>query len=140
MIRTILFTFVTVALAFSQSDPKPPAGVPANAKKINDDTWRIVDEKGKVWHYQSSPFGWMKSPALSVAEQQKRDGVGDPIEGMTVKEEGDMLKFSRPGPFGTYNWTKKKSNLDEAEQAVWSRAQKTTGKTPPSPSPAPVKD
>ena len=140
MMRTILLTLATVALAVGQSDSKPPAGVPANAKKINEDTWRIVDEKGKAWHYQSSPFGWMKSPALSVAEQQKRDGVGDPIEGMTVKEEGGMLKFSRPGPFGAYNWTKKKSNLDEAEQAVWSRAQKTTGKTPSSPGPAPVKD
>ena len=139
MIRTILLTVAAVALAIAQPEPKPPAGVPANAKKINDDTWRIVDEKGKVWHYKSSPFGWMKAPALSVAEQQKRDGVGDPVEGMTVKEDGDMLKFSRPGPFGAYNWTKKKSNLDEAEQAVWTRAQKGA-KTPTALSPAPVKE
>ncbi len=124
MIRTLLLTVAAVGLAFAQSDPKPPAGVPANAKKINEDTWRIVDEKGKAWHYQSTPFGWMKSAALSTSEQQKRDGVGDAAEGMTVKEEGDMLRFSRPGPFGAYNWTKKKTDLDEIEKGVWSRAQK----------------
>ena len=139
MMRTILLTLATVVLAVAQSDPKPPAGVPANAQKINEDTWRIVDEKGKVWHYKSSPFGWMKAPALSVAEQQKRDGVGDPIEDITVKEEGEMLRFSRPGPFGAYNWTKKKTNLDEAEKAVWSRAQtQKSAKAPASSAPAPV--
>jgi len=139
MIRTILLTLVTVGLALSQSDSKPPSGVPANAKKINGDTWRIVDEKGKAWHYQSTPFGWMKSAALSTPEQQKRDGVGDPTEGMTVKEEGEMLKFSRPGPFGAYNWTKKKTDLDDMEKAVWSRAQKSA--KPPAPSaPSTVKE
>jgi len=139
MIRTILLTLVTVALALAQPDPKPPAGVPANAKKINDDTWRIVDEKGKAWHYQSTPFGWMKAAALSTSEQQKRDGVGDPVEGMTVREEGEMLRFSRPGPFGAYNWTKKKTALDEVEKAVWSRAQKSA-KTPAPSAPSSVKE
>ena len=79
----------------------------------------------------------MKSPALSVAEQQKRDGVGDATDGVTVKEMGDSLKFSRPGPFGAYNWTKKKTNLNDVEKAVWEREQKATA---PKSSAAPVKD
>ncbi len=137
MIRTILLTLAAVALAVAQPEPKPPAGVPANAKKLNEDTWRAVDEKGKVWHYQSSPFGWMKAPALSVSEQQKRDGVGDPLEGITVKEIGESLKFSRPGPFGAYNWTKKKTDLNDVEKAVWEREQKATA---PKSSTAPVKE
>ena len=41
----------------------------------------------------------------------------------SVKEEGDSLRFSRPGPFGTYSWLKKRTQLDKLETLVWERAQ-----------------
>lgn len=119
--RTILLTLAVVGLALAQTPPKPPAGVPANAKMVDEDTWRVIDEKGKPWIYKRSPFGLMKSPELTEQEQRARDGVGDPLDGMSVKEDGDKLKFSRPGPFGMYTWTKKKTELDDREKAVWER-------------------
>ncbi len=135
MKRTILFTFAVAALAIAQSSPKspagpkPPAGVPANATMVDEVTWRSVDGQGKVWMYKRTPFGMMRSPELSAPEQQKRDGVGDPLEGMTVKEVGDSLKFSRPGPFGVYTWTKKKNDLNADEKLVWERSQKAKTST-----------
>jgi hypothetical protein len=127
--------FAVAALAAAQSapkpaaGPKPPAGVPTNATMVDEITWRAVDSQGKAWMYKQTPFGMMKSPELSTPEQQKRDGVGDKLAGMTVKEEGDTLKFSRPGPFGVYNWTKKKNDLNEDEKAVWERSQKAKTST-----------
>ena len=129
MKRTILFTFAAAVLAVAQSSPKPPAGVPANAKMVDEVTWRAVDGQGKAWMYKRTPFGMMKSPELSTPEQQKRDGVGDPLEGMSVKEDGDSLKFSRPGPFGVYTWTKKKNDLNADEKVVWERSQKAKTST-----------
>jgi len=124
MMRTILLTFAVTALAVAQTAPKPPAGVPANAKMVDEVTWRAVDGQGKAWMYKRTPFGMMKSAELSAPEQQKRDGVADPLDGMTVKEDGDSLKFSRPGPFGVYAWTKKKNDLNADEKVVWERSQK----------------
>jgi hypothetical protein len=31
------------------------------------------------------------------------------------------VKFERPGPFGTYKWEKKKTDLDAGEKAAWER-------------------
>jgi hypothetical protein len=39
-------------------------------------------------------------------------------------EDGDTVRFERSGPFGVYKWQKKKSELDEMEQAAWARARK----------------
>lgn len=108
---------------------KPPAGVPAKAKFVDEETWRYVDGKGKAWIYKKSPFGMMKSAELSEEEQQKRDGVADPAEGITVKQEGDLIRFSRPGPFGVYTWTKKKNELTDVETAAWERAQPSKSAT-----------
>jgi hypothetical protein len=36
-------------------------------------------------------------------------------------EEGDSIRFERPGPFGTYKWTTRKSELSEMERTVWNR-------------------
>ena len=33
-------------------------------------------------------------------------------------EDGDTVRFERPGPFGVYKWQKKKSDLDETEKAA----------------------
>ncbi len=45
------------------------------------------------------------------------------LDSTSVKEEGDSLRFSRSGPFGTYSWVKKKTELDKAETIIWERAQ-----------------
>jgi hypothetical protein len=47
---------------------------------------------------------------------------------MTVKEEGDLLRFEKPGPFGKYSWTKKKTELTKDESIVWERAKAKSGR------------
>ena len=46
---------------------------------------------------------------------------------MSATEEGDSLRFSRPGPFGKYTWVKKKTQLDRDETIVWERVQQKSG-------------
>jgi hypothetical protein len=114
-----------------QTGAKRPAGVPAEAMPLADGVWRWIDPQQKVWLYQETPSGLMKteapkgavpnmSPVGHKMGEEKPDAVLDLI---TVKEEGEMLRFSRPGPFGKYSWTKKKTQLDKDETIVWERAQ-----------------
>ena len=135
--------FVCLAtLAQSKETSTTPAGVPAGAVSVEGHTWRWVDKAGKAWLYRATPFGMMRSeePKQPVAKHtggsaveaqplpvDRPDAVLDLI---SVKEEGDALRFSRPGPFGAYSWLKKKTQLDKDETIVWERAQakSATGK------------
>lgn len=113
---------------------KRPAGVPAEATPVSDGVWRWTDAQSKVWLYQDTPAGVMKSEepkgktaavtptGLPVAEENA-DAV---LALISVKEEGDSLRFSRPGPFGTYTWRKKKSELNRDETIVWDRVRTKT--------------
>ncbi len=116
-------------------EPKPatagrPEGVPAGAVAVSDGVWKWTDPRGKVWMYQETPAGLMKTEEAKGAAATKGptgiDMGGTPADAalaqITVKEEGDLLRFSKPGPFGTYSWTKKKSELDKDEAIVWERA------------------
>ena len=47
---------------------------------------------------------------------------------MKATEDGDTIRFERPGPFGTYKWQRKKTDLDEMEQTVWARESARTGR------------
>lgn len=112
------------------SASKRPAGVPVEALPIAEGVWRWIDPDKKVWMFQETPAGIMKTeepkggfPAvgptgLKVAAERP-DAT---LDLFSVKEEGDSLRFSRPGPFGTYSWVKKKTELDRDETIVWERA------------------
>ena len=114
---------------------KRPAGVPVEALPLSEGVWRWIDPQQKVWLFQETPSGLMKTEepkgtaaavgptGLKVADD-RADAV---LDLMSVKEEGDALRFSRPGPFGTYSWVKKKTQLDKDETAVWERAQAKSG-------------
>ena len=106
----------------SQGTAKRPAGVPVEAEAMADGRWRWVDPQKKVWLFQESPAGVMKTeePKAQKMADDRPDAVLDLI---SVKEEGEMLRFSRPGPFGKYSWVKKKTQLDKDETIVWERAQ-----------------
>jgi hypothetical protein len=109
-----------------QTGGKRPAGLPVEALPVGEGKWRWVDGEHKVWLYQETPSGLMKTPApkeMEMAGAKGPDVARDPVLQMiTVKEEGDMLRFSRPGPFGTYSWVRKKTQLDPDETIVWERA------------------
>jgi len=101
--------------------PKPsPAsrgGVPASAVMTAPDTYRYVDPDGKAWLYRKSPFGWMK-----VEEKAARpDPAVAAMVADRVVEEGDTLRFEKKTPFGTQRWSRRKSELTEAEKLAWER-------------------
>ncbi len=113
---------------------KRPAGVPVEATPVADGVWRWMDGQHKVWLFQETPSGLMKTeepkgglPAVAATGMKMGETRGDAtLDLITVKEEGDSLRFSRPGPFGTYSWLKKKTQLDKDETTVWERAQAKT--------------
>lgn len=131
----IFVLFIGLAsLAQSKETAAPPVGIPKEAVAVDGNTWRWVDKQGKAWLFRSTPFGMMrseepkaaaaaKSPETAPAAAPAASGLDAALALVTVKEEGDTLRFSRPGPFGTYSWVKKKSQLDRDETIVWTRAQ-----------------
>ncbi|MBI2687916.1 MAG: hypothetical protein HYX27_16530 [Acidobacteria bacterium] len=133
-------------LAQSKETSAPPAGIPKDAVAVEGHTWRWVDKDGKAWLYRSTPFGLMRSeepketaakPSGLMKADEPKGGVAPatPETGgmdaalalITVKEEGDSLRFSRPGPFGAYSWVKKKTQLDRDETIVWTHARAKAG-------------
>lgn len=108
---------------------KWPDGVPKDAKQVGPDRFRWIDEKGQAWIYLLSATGVMRSQEVSGEDAKqgplgaKMAGAGsDTLHLISVKEEGDSLRFSKPGPFGKYSWVKKKTQLDEDETIVWQNA------------------
>lgn len=96
----------------------PVQSIPADAEKLSDYEWRHTDKQGNVWIYRKTPFGIAKvsEEKMSEAAESPRHAAGAPIE---VRDLGDSLEFSRKTPFGHSKWTKKKTELDEQEQAVY---------------------
>jgi len=117
-----------------QDTAKRPAGLPVEAMPVSEGVWRWIDPQQKVWMFQQTPAGLMKTEApkgaeatLSPTGQKMGDTRTDAtLDLITVKEEGDSLRFSRPGPFGKYSWVKKKTQLDKDETIVWDRARAKT--------------
>ncbi|MFB3776172.1 MAG: hypothetical protein ACE141_01140 [Bryobacteraceae bacterium] len=64
---------------------------------------------------KKTPFGTVK-----LAEKTGEEKPNPPAT-MRAFEEGDTVRFERQTPFGVKKWSKKKSELDETEQAVVER-------------------
>jgi hypothetical protein len=100
--------------------------LPAGAKKIEPGTYTFTDAQGKKWIYRQTPFG------LSKAEDKPAPEAAAPPAGAvtTATEDGDTIRFERPGPFGVYHWQKKKTDLTDDEKAAWeqSKAKGTAAK------------
>jgi hypothetical protein len=100
--------------------------IPAGAVKTDDGSYRYTDPQGKKWIYRKTPFGISRledkpaDTAARAAESAKR------FEEVKATEDGDTIRFERPGPFGAYKWQRKKTELDEMEQTVWDRERART--------------
>lgn len=104
----------------TEAADKPPTSIPANAVQIEAGAYRWTDAKGKKWILFETPFGIARKEDTGEPLRHKlQEDHG--MEGVKITEDGDSLKFERPGPFGVYKWTKKKTELDAAEQAAWER-------------------
>ena len=99
--------------------------IPAGAIEVSPNSYKYTDKAGKKWVYHRTPFGISKAEegleSETNAAKQKSDAASPETQ---VTEQGDSLKFVRPGPFGNYTWVKKKADLDESEQAAYEAWQK----------------
>src|SRR5579872_273279 len=106
----------------SESAKKAPVvtglTLPAGAKKVEPGTYTFTDAQGKKWIYRQTPFG------LSKAEDKPAPEAAAAPAGAatTATEDGDTIRFERPGPFGIYHWQKKKTDLTDDEKAAWEQS------------------
>jgi len=106
--------------------PEPPlTAIPASAVQIEANAYRYTDAKGKKWILFQTPFGIARKEDNGEPLRKKLLET-QPMQGLKITEDGDSLKFEREGPFGTYKWTKKKTELSDQERADW-EAQKGSG-------------
>jgi hypothetical protein len=121
--------FLLAAGAVSAADAKPAAAaktqntvaLPKEAVAISPGTYTYMDPQGRKWIFRQTPFGMAKFedrdlPSTEAEARQKQ------VAGMRAVEDGEFIRFERPGPFGTYRWKRKKTELDPIEQAAWDRA------------------
>jgi hypothetical protein len=109
------------------ASPTAELKLPAGATMVEPGTYTFTDTKGKKWIYRKTPFG------LSRAEDKPTPADAAPAPppgaGMTATEDGDTVRFERPGPFGVYRWQKKKSELDDDERAALEHSQPKSAST-----------
>ena len=134
--RLMIALVASATLMLAASDPQsekkkttapPPAKqikpleIPKDAVETEPGTYRYTDSDGKKWIYRKTPWGVARledKPADKAADQP----VPDPAAAIKVTEQGDTIQFERPGPFGTYKWQKKISELDATERAALERS------------------
>jgi hypothetical protein len=129
-IFTLLMVCVAAATAADKAAPKKakpaPANkvqditIPAGAVEVEPYTYRYTDAQGKKWIYRKTPFGVSRAEDKAV-EDPKKDENARLIDATTAVEDGDSVRFERPGPFGVAKWQRKKTELNEVEHAVWDR-------------------
>ncbi|SRR5579864_2385851 len=124
-----LATFAVAADQKSDKNKKPAAKaqeitIPADAVEIAPQTYRSTDNKGKAWIYHRTPFGISRTedkPVSPESEQKTADAKEQFLQTTTAVEDGESIRFVRDSPFGRAEWSKKKTDLNEIEQAVWNR-------------------
>lgn len=92
--------------------------IPKDAVEIEPGTFQHKDAAGKVWHYRNTPFGVRKFEPEQINTTM---GANSDADLMTAVDLGDSIQFERKMPFGTSKWTRKKSELSEAEKITWER-------------------
>jgi len=114
----ILLVSMTALGAAEAAGGTAPLVIPAGSVAVESNLYRHTDAQGKTWMYRRTPFGITRAEAQSVPAARP-DGWAN----AKAWDDGDAVRFERPGPFGIYRWRTKKSELDAAEQAVWARQQ-----------------
>ena len=102
------------------ADTAKPSGIPTDAVKDADGDYHSTDAQGKKWIYRKTPFG--VSRMEDTGERQTAKAAPDGA-GIKATEDGDKVRFERPGPFGVWKWEKKKSELNEDEKAALQNSQ-----------------
>ena len=100
--------------------------IPAGAVEVSPNIFNYTDPAGKKWVYYRLPYGISKTVAPPGAENTSAQRTDAAMPEATVTEQGDSLKFVRPGPFGNYTWVKKKAELDDLEKETYEEWRKKT--------------
>ncbi len=130
-----LLGLASFAAAADQNSGKKPATkappakaasitVPADAVEVAPYTFRSTDAQGNAWIYRQTPFGVSRTedkPVSAEAARKLQDSKDQQIQATSAVEDGDSIRFVRNSPFGRTEWQKKKTDLNEVEQTVWSR-------------------
>jgi hypothetical protein len=95
--------------------------LPPGAVMTKPGTYRYTDAQGTKWIYRQTPFGLARFEEQERIDERAAEERQKVLERMTATEDGDFIHFTKPGPFGTYKWKQKKTELDELEQAAWDR-------------------
>lgn len=101
-----------------------PLTLPADAKRTEPNTYTWTDPQGKKWIYRQTPFGLVRLEDKPAPAQSA--GAPEPI---TAVEDGDVVHFERPTPFGKQKWSKRKADLTADETAVLERQKQQNGET-----------
>jgi hypothetical protein len=130
----LLMSLLSTAVCHGEEKQQPkaakaqaalPAGVPAGATEVEPNQWRHVDANGKAWLYFRNPFGVSK-----ISEEEHKKYASAPAGTAAqpaIRVEavsGETVKFSRLGPFGTYRWERKSSELTEDEREALEKSGK----------------
>jgi len=103
----------------------PPLTLPAKAVQVDANTYTFTDEHGKKWIYRRTPFGLTRfEPRDTTAVDQ--ENVKKDSAYINAFDDGEFVRFERPGPFGVYKWKQKKTELSPVERAAWDRARAQT--------------
>ena len=124
-----LSVWMLAAADGNKKSPAPPASaraaaapkeIPAGAVRSEDGSYHYTDPQGKKWIYRKTPFGIARLED-KPADASREAGPINRFEDVKATEDGDTIRFERPGPFGTYKWQRKKTELNEMEKTVWDR-------------------
>ena len=109
--------------AAKANDASKPLAIPATAVQDSTGDYHFTDEQGKKWIYRKTPFGVsrLEDTGQPVAAQSRPSSAGG--AGIVAVDQGDTVHFEKKGPFGTWKWDKKKSELDEGERAALQASQ-----------------
>jgi len=118
--KTFLMLLVSM-MALRAAQPAAgtgPLAIPAGAVAVESNLYQHTDAQGKTWIYRRTPFGITRAEAQSVAPV-----LPEAWDNTRAWDDGDAVRFERPGPFGVYHWRTGKAELDAAERACWARQQ-----------------
>jgi hypothetical protein len=112
--------FVLPLLLLTAQDKKAPANpnaIPANAERIDEQTYKVKEKDGKTWVYRKTPFGVSRLAEEQFRKQEDAALIKPSSQAaVRVIDLGDEYKFERAYPFGVQVWKKKKSELTADEQ------------------------